>query len=735
MLWTTRLGRRNRRVLAFVALLVALVGCQLVVGIQTRKLDPIDPGCVLPTGSGPQVRVGNLAPTSDLVDVCIRNAGSSDWGRPIILDGGTDCATPAYLGAVGFAYGQVSVAFSAPSASVDVKVIPGGSTCSAAALGEGDGVTLATSATTTLILIGGNNVAETVVALPEADAPNNNYVRFRLVHAAAGTGPLDFGEVAQPQLPTTLSIPFLSAPIAFGGSVPSGATSSFASATLLDNGYVALLEGTFEIGAATHGDASKKALFVYQTSGKAATYSMYAIGIEGDNSYPLRALVCAEDATVTNPTNPLVEKCATSELSSISVDVYNPGLYGPNSPDFNERDPGTSSGPIPTAIAQRTSDIICLNEVDLANDQANIIAAATAAGYTHGYTVTTDLSTPFTNPADQNGNVPPAPTEPPCFGVSSDLVNGAVSCAEQSCSTQPPGDGTGVLNGSTDCLVSQCAPAFINLQTAMGNGIACFDCIVVNIASDQTFGSTQSTCMTNTAPPLGFNGAENSLILSRYPLAKTDALILPSTDYRRSVLYASVQLEDQAVDFYCGFLMSTENATALPYVGSYGNGATDSQTGWDNEQLYEAQQLVVWVQKKSGSNPAIVVGDWHASVGVDPDAGAAPPGTFLPNSLNLPTMMALHPSGWTFAVPGPTSGSAWQPQCSVCPPPENPYNGATDQYFFSQPILVNWPQPTTATTDESLIFSQNVIPLPGPDAGEGPLSPYYGVNFRVIRPH
>jgi hypothetical protein len=716
---------------AFAAVLLALVGCQLVAGIQTRKLDPINAGCLLPSGSGPQVRVANFVPTGDLVDVCIRITGSASWGRPILLDGGTDCAAPAYLGAAGFAYGQVSIPFSAPSAGVDVKMVPGGSTCDASALGEGDGLTLATNAVTTLLLIGGNNVAETVVALPESDIADATFQRFRLVNAAPGSGSLDFGEMAQSQLPTTLIIPFLSAPIPFGSSVPSGAMSTFPSATLQDNGYVAILDGTFEIGAASDGDASKKGLFVYQAQGASATYTMYAIGIQGNNSYPLRALVCSDDASVTNPTNPMVQKCATSQLSSISVDMFNPGLYGPNSPYPSIRDPAGTTGPIPAAIAQRSSDVMCVVEVDTANDQTDIITAAMGAGYAYSYTVTTSLTTPFTNPADQNGMIPPAPTEPPCYGVQSSLIDAAVGCGEQSCSTQPPGDGTGVLNGSTDCLVSECAADFINVQ---GASVSCYDCLVVNIASDQTFASTESTCTINTAPPLGFNGAGNSLILSRYPLMKTDALILPSTDYRRMVLYASLQLEDQAVDFYCGFLMTTENSSALPYAGNYGNGATDSQTGWDNEQLYEAQQLVKWVQTKSGSNPAIVVGDWHASVGVSPDAGAAPAGTFLPNTLNLPTMMALNTSGWTFATPGPMSGSAWQPQCSVCPPPENLYNGATDQYFFSQPIIVSWPQPTTATTDESIIFNQNVLPLPGADAGEGPLSPYYGVNFRVIRP-
>jgi hypothetical protein len=47
-------------------------------------------------------------------------------------------------------------------------------------------------------------------------------------------------------------------------------------------------------------------------------------------------------------------------------------------------------------------------------------------------------------------------------------------------------------------------------------------------------------------------------------------------------------------------------------------------------------------------------------------------------------------------------------------------------------MLVNWP--ANSTTDESLFFTNGEVTLMGADAGTGPLSPYYGVNIRVIRP-
>ncbi|HEX3343537.1 MAG TPA: hypothetical protein VHS09_03145 [Polyangiaceae bacterium] len=724
--------------LAFVGLLLALVGCQLVAGITTRKVDPINPGCVLPSASGgPLVRVANLVPTSDLVDVCIRTAGSADWGRPILLDGGTDCADAGELGAAGFAYGNVSVTFTAPSATVDVKMIAGGSTCGAGALGEGDGLTLATNAVTTLALLGGNGVGETVVAMPEADSLATSGQRFRVVHAAPGTGALDMGIAATAALPTTLTSEIFSAPIPYGGPIPAGTTSDFAIATLQDDGYLQLFTGAFIVGASLDGDASKKAVFVYQFLSGTATYSMYVIGIPGNDQYPLRALVCQEDVkpdgTPTNPgKTPFTINCVQSPLSTLSVDIFNTGLYGPNSPDFALRE-----GVIPTAIAARDADVMCVVEVDEDLDKNNILQKATSTmggtgPYANVYLPTANVSTPFTNPKDQNGNVPPPPTAPPCSGVDQATVDAAIQCAEQNCSTTA-GDPNGKLLGSSDCLVDNCAAPFLDVQSA---GVACYDCLVVYTVSDTSWSTSENNCTTDTRPPLGFSGAQNSMILSKYPLLNTDTLVLPSTDYRRTVLYAQVQLEDQTVDFYCGFLTTTLNADALPYVGSYGNGATDSLTAWQNEQAYQAQQLVAYVQQKSGAsnppNPAVVVGDWRSS---QPAATGAmgPPGTSLPNALSNQTMDFFQKqSGWIFAVDQST-GTSWGPQCNFCPASENPYN-LTDSYFVVQPMLVDWPGDVThATTSEQLLYTTGVVNLGG-DGGLGPPSPYYGLNFRVLRP-
>jgi len=730
----TGLGRRNTLLIAYAAVLMAVVSCQLVAGISTRKLDPIASGCALPaSGVGPKVRFADLVPTADVVDLCVRVSGTSSFGRPLVLDGGSDCGTT--LKAAGFVYGNVTVPFMAPGSSIDVKVITAGNTCDSAALAEGDGLSLATNAVTTLTYMGGaGGVAAEIVALPESDATGNATQNIRFVHAAPGTGPLDFGTVKAATLPTTVESPLLSGPIPFGGTIPPGTTAKFAASSLADNGYFDIFTGPFQIGANVDGSGNK-AIFAYRLQGQAAIYSLYVVGVLGDNVHPLRALVCDEDPNAPAGPNALLIGCVQSQLSSISVDLFNPALYGANAPFFTQR--GTL---VPAAMAARDADIMCVVEVDEDANKNAILQQVTSTvpnssgPYGYVYTTTTNLSTPFTHPEDQSGHVPPPPAGPPCSGVDPSLVDALISCSVQNCDNVP-GDPTGKLYPSTTCLQDSCFSEFANVLTT---NVACYDCLAVNIASDTSFQQSQTNCTTDSRPPLGFSGAMNSMIISKYPLANSDVLILPSTLYRRSVLYSQVQLEDQTIDFYCGFLMTTLNAKSLPYAGVYGNGATDSPTAWQNEQLYEAQQVVSYVAQKSGSasppNPAIIVGDWRSSLAVAPDAAAPAPGTNLPTELSKDTMNLFKATGsWTFATP-PSSSSAWTPQCNFCPLSENPYNGNTDSYFVAQPILAFWPgDPTTAATDMSLLYTQGALAL-GNDAGEGPISPYYGVNVRVIRP-
>jgi hypothetical protein len=296
----------------------------------------------------------------------------------------------------------------------------------------------------------------------------------------------------------------------------------------------------------------------------------------------------------------------------------------------------------------------------------------------------------------------------------------------QNCNTLP-GNTSGQLPGSTDCLSSHCAAQFsqLLLNTSYNE---CFNCIVDYVASDQSYASSQTACVNEAQAPFGFAGQVPLVILSSYPLSDGDAFILPSTNYRQAVLFSRLHFGCNSVDFYCGSFTSTLIAQDLPYTGNYGAGgnpSTEAEGGaYANEQLLQAQRLVEWVQQKSGaSHHAIIVGDWWSGPG-DADAGVT---GLVPETINL---LSSAP-GWT-AISAPQ----WTPQCTFCPQSVNPLNtGQLVGYFMTQPFLYNWPPGTTAVQQESLIFTQPNAAVTFGDAGAAaPVSQYFGLSFQVENP-
>lgn len=722
--------------------LLALAACQFIAGTESREANPLHGGCTLPSGKGPQVRIANFVPNADVVDVCIRPAGGS-WGEPIILNGGTACATTAFFGSsestAGFAYGQVSIPFTAPAQTVDVKMVAAGNDCNDAALTQASGLKLSAQAVTTLLRIGGAaGVAETIEALPENYPANTTGVNLRLVHAMPGVGPLDIG-LAPPgitQLPTTVASLILQDPIAFGHVAPTGER-ALTGNLVTSSGYIPISDGAFYVVAGVHGTSPEKAVILEQLpSLNGAEYSLYAAGLPRDDQHPQQGYFCNEGAMPMLQSNPLLVQCAKTHLSGISVDVLNTSLYGPNAPVYAARKMAITD-PQNSPIQKRDSDIMCLTELEFVSDIQQLVAnaqppdAGGTGSFPYSYWVQTNEQTPFTSAATQDGSVPPAPTAPPCGNVPASDVTQAYQCMIQNCSSNP-GMATGTLPGSTDCLTKNCA-GYLGPLLFNSSYNACFDCIIDYAASDQPYATGQTACTMTPQQPFGFGGQLPNLILSRYPLSDSDYYLLPSTNYRQGVLYSKVHLEDQTVDFYCGFLTSTLVASVLPYTGNYGAGGnpTSEVSGgaYANEQLWQAQDLINWVKQKSGSNPAIIVGDWRSSAGSPPDAGVLTPeaGLFTPPTEIVPETLNL--LGSVFQT---VSAPTWIPQCNYCPQSDNSLNqGQTQGYFMTQPFLYNWP--SDAVQEESLLYTQPTPAVLFNDAS-APITQYFGLNVQIIRP-
>jgi hypothetical protein len=762
--------------------LLALAACQLVAGTESREANPFPTACTFPNVKGaPQVRFADFVPTADVVDVCIRSAGGS-WGEPIILGGGYDCTNskkgyfgssglptskPATPNAAGIDYSQVTVPFSAPGPAVDVKVVVAGQNCNAPALTETDGLKLNTKAVTTLLRIGGapgSGVPQKIEALGEVVTANPTGIDLRFAHVMPGVGQLDvgLGPSGVQALPTTVETPLLMAPLSFG-QVPPAGENTFEGKPVTDDGYMEVLQGTFNIVAGVHGTTPEKAVLLeYLTPQNGSQYTLYMAGVPRNNTFPQRGFLCDEVTPPPSGQNPLLANCVGTGLSGISVDVFTASLYGPNSPDFTDRQHAMESTPNSgmNPVFSRDSDIMCFSELDFRTDIQSLIAgggpadSGTPGRFPYSYWVQTNVTTP-PNPPD----MPPTLSSPPCVNTTdagaalAGDVAAAFQCMEKNCSTVP-NSASGTLPGSTDCLSKEC-PAQFSALLLSGEFNACFDCIIDYVASDQPYNIAQSACTGLQQQPFGFDGQLSNLILSRYPLLDSKVYILPSSQYRQGVLYSRVQLEDQQVDFYCGFFTSTLVAQDLPYVGPYGGDAdpNSSQQGgaYANEQGLQANRLVDWVHSVSGGAnlppctadqvdaggastcavPAIIVGDWRASQAAE--AGApmgmyAPPVDLVPN-----TLVTLENAFTAVAAPG------WPPQCTYCPQSQNVLNsGSSVGYFMNQPFLYAWGgSPQTAVQEEQLIYTQPVV-QPGANSGIDaslvPLSQYFGVNIQIIRP-
>src|SRR6185436_16140508 len=99
------------------------------------------------------------------------------------------------------------------------------------------------------------------------------------------------------------------------------------------------------------------------------------------------------------------------------------------------------------------------------------------------------------------------PSTPACGGsVSQQQVDDAFACMELRCSTKPS-DPTGTILGTTDCLSSKCGNKLAPLFAGTMDQKRCFDCIIDNVTSDETYADSKKACTTDARAPLAFNGA------------------------------------------------------------------------------------------------------------------------------------------------------------------------------------------------------------------------------------
>jgi hypothetical protein len=686
----------------------------------------------------------NIPAVQNLADFCIRPNGTSDWGRPVFRDGGDSYSkTPDALCSKGLPYGQSTIPFDVPAGKIDVKAIPAGKTCSAAATSQVTGVSVGDAVNggapvVTIVRWGGDQTQEALAALPEEpksaiSSTASSY--FRVVNALSSAQSINFGTPSGMTLPTTVAMPFIYPdPIAPGAVEHSGTTSQD---TPIDaQGYNHTIPSPFYFAVSMANDRDDKAIALFHTPSSLAgdVATLYVIGEPSSNLYPLRGLYCEDKVALggggsdagaqggsaalsgySSQDLGLLAQCTPTALPLLSVDTFNAALYGANAP--YEQDRKTS---IQSEIAARTSDLMCLLEVDDASDRQAIAAFVQAGQFPYSYSLNTNETTPPTNTND----VRPTPTGPPCGGID---LSSVASCVEQKCSTAPD-SGTGVLNGSTSCLSNNCVPSFGPLYF---NHKYCFDCIVYYLTSLQEISAMQTACTQDPNPPFAFVGQTPSMILSHFPLKNTQAYVLPATGFRRAVLKAQVELEDQTVDFFCGQLSSPLIEVDLPYTGNYGSDTGPNKNGWRDEQDLQAQEAIQWMVKQADADglPAIFAGDWHSSVPCTAGSGCSTTLSALSPEVNTTLISYKGKTGKTAVRADPPN---YLRTCDYCAAPTNSYNTGQDSYEWTPTYLYGFP-PNSAVS-ETLWDTNNIVNIPEINM-MAPIAEAFPRNVQLIRPH
>jgi hypothetical protein len=362
-----------------------------------------------------------------------------------------------------------------------------------------------------------------------------------------------------------------------------------------------------------------------------------------------------------------------------------------------------------TTLAAGGSDVLCLNNVWRAAHRDEL---ATLAKAHYGYAVhfPGTLETKATDPTDQTGKTPPEPTQPPCTNPETTPKTDAVyACLTKNCSTKP--DSMDGYFTNFKCYESNCIPEGLNLITS---DPLCAGCGQVYL-EDSPFATGQKECTTNPKAGFLFSGEVGNLLLSKYPIKKSETFYLPSTKLREEVIRAEIDVGGgKTVDVYCGATQIMPDNLVNPYIGAYGEGK-EGVDGWIAENKLETQRLVSFV-KKASTGPAIVLVSARTSREYK-DGG---------------TVVTLSAKGFenidlleTAFTPGVMQG--YKPLCTDCG--DHPAHIGSDPFWRERILLKDIPQSAVKST--VIGRKELIIPWPADGTTKYPLSGIYSIKSTI----
>ncbi len=568
--------------------LVGTFACEKLAGIEKKSLLPETDAsltaavCAAAKGSGVGLRVADMIPTLDKLDICIRPSGGEFETTPLLASSGENC--PA-----GIAYSQYTVPLNFPPGTYDVKLVPYNSDCNSDGPLKSN-VVISAAQSTTVVAYGQDITSANakLASLQDATTANSGessdiFVRF--FHALYGGGILEAGLVDHSQTPPTMSLTIFS-DVDFGSIAAAG---NAGTVTVNSLGYMKYPSISSNVGALPLGAShveSASTPFVYADISMATAhhYTLFLVGASAQEAFPPKLWSCDEG----------VNDGFFAECGDPRAKVF--GIFHPNLTDVFTDYIWERTRFALAAIGNTSADVLCLPEL-YSPEVRQALLAQFQSGSGVNVVFSDSASVPVssaTDLSDRNGKTPTY-EDPICQGSFQGMLADFETCllapgldvSNNGCIAGIAGTDAGQHYFATDgsqaigCAAAGCATQVNNfLGYGSHEADACFMCAIAHLSSGESIEDMYSKCTSTNGgkPHYVYDGATGIAVVTKLPIVTTgdgpEVVLLPASTWNRAALRVPLQLPNNAIiDYWCASIRAPNSEVFLPNGGPYFGGA------------------------------------------------------------------------------------------------------------------------------------------------------------------
>ena len=722
--------------------LLAALACEKIIGIESKyQVVESDSGSVATTtctaisSNGVGLRIANMIPVDQKVDVCVAAAGASFPQDPLFASSGSECPK-------GIGYGQYTVRLNVAVGTYQIKLVPYGSTC------DVEGPTLsgvrvdtptdtAHTSSTTVVAFGTDwSAAEAqLAALEDSDRTGGNiYIRF--FHALADVGTLDAGLVDSNQTP-----PIMTTAVFHNVSFGATAAASPGALSVDDQGYMLYPTQSSGVGGlslgATVDSTNSQVAFIdsFVTLTREHHYTLFLMGQSGSAQFPPKLWSCDE-------TSNYGAFADCGEPLPITVGIFHPNLTDQFTDYIDVRQAAALD-----AIAQSdastgsTANALCVPELYSPDTRASLKhrLGTTTVVFSDDYPISAD-----SNLTDQSG-IMPQYKDVVCDGPLQEQMQAFEACLldpqlqTAGCITVATGEADAgdskhyfAFRGkqAIGCAAEACQTQVANFVVAESfDADACFMCGIAHLSSGEAIEDMYTACTSpnQNRPHFVYGGSTGLAMVIKPPLVlatsdSPEVVALPASTWNRAALRVPVKLPDNntVFDLWCASVRAPNSETFLPNGGPYHGNATAQVTDIEQanaaEENLQISRLIATVNQHVSSTQkrAIVAALTYTSPQLGDQVTGLHPENFA---------LFNNPS-WNELV-----AHSYVPACTFCG--DNPLNSSQDNQWMEH--LFGIGIDSDMVTDTQRTFTGNALNLvlystPDQPPTPVPLSQYYGLQ-------